>query len=80
VLSDYDRYFERLVDSWVMKKREAGETFNHTVIVVTAGPYRESAVSYESKDGILHLDFYSALRTGFGHLSQEDIQEIIKLL
>lgn len=80
VNSDYDRYFERLVDGWIQRKRAAGEPFAHDKIVVTAGPYRPDAVSYRSKDGRLHLDFYSALRTGFGSLSEADIEEILKLL
>jgi hypothetical protein len=78
--SDYDRYFERLVDGWIMRKRDAGTPFNHRYVRVTAGPYRASAVSYESANGILHLDFYSALRTGFGSLSADDVAGIVELL
>ena len=80
VKSDYDRYFEELVDRWIESKRKSGEAFNHTAIVVTAGPYRSAAVSYHSKDGVLHLDFYSALRAGFGSLSAQDVREIKALL
>lgn len=80
VHSDYDQYFERLVDSWIQAKRQANQSFNHTAIVVTAGPYRSAAVSYEKKGDVLHLDFYSALRTGFGSLSASDIAAITELL
>jgi hypothetical protein len=83
--SDYDRYFESLVDKWIDEKRVAGGTFRHEQVRVTAGPYRSSAVSFRSftlEDGkkIIHLDFYSALRSGFGSLSAQDIVEIKELL
>lgn len=80
VNSDYDRYFKRLVDGWIQQKRTSGKPFRHKKILVTAGPYRMSAVSYESKGDRLTLDFYAALRTGFGALSAQDIVEIIALL
>ena len=78
--SDYDRYFERLVDGWIQRKRAAGGTFAHAVVRITAGPYRSDAVTTHSKDGVLHLDFYSALRTGFGSLSEADVNAVIELL
>ncbi len=78
---DYEGYFERLVKSWIDQKRQAGKEFQHSEIVVTSGPYRSDAVRYRStKDKILHLDFYSALRRGFGELTQEDVNGIIELL
>jgi hypothetical protein len=80
VNSDFDRYFEQLVDGWIAAKRAAGGTFKHDVVMVTAGPYRSSAVSFHSKNGTLHLDFYSALRNGFGSLSAQDVVEIKELL
>jgi Uma2 family endonuclease len=80
VHSDYDRYFERLVDSWIMRKRDEGGTFKHAYVVVTAGPYRPDAVTTRSQDDALHIDFYSALRTGFGSLSESDVQAIMELL
>jgi len=78
--SDFEGYFERLVDGWIMRKRDAGEPFKHGQILVTAGPYRPSAVTYESWSGTLHLDFYSALRAGFGSLSERDVEELVALL
>jgi hypothetical protein len=83
--SDYDRYFESLVDRWIDEKRHSDKSFKHEIVRVTAGPYRSSAVSYRSfvDDAgrkIIHLDFYSALRTGFGSLSAQDVVEIKELL
>jgi len=77
VETDYDGYFERLVKSWVARK--SGK-FNHSLIHITAGPYRSAAVSFEKDGDTLHLDFYSALRTGFGALSEAEILQIIELL
>jgi hypothetical protein len=78
VNSDYDGYFESLVKGWLKKK----ENFNHDIISISAGPWRSAAVSYESftKEKRIHLDFYSALRTGFGLLTESDVAEIIDLL
>lgn len=45
-------------------------------IVVTAGPYRPygaNASWIDPFNGIISLDFYSALRTGFGQLSFTDL-------
>jgi hypothetical protein len=83
--SDYDKYFEQLVDGWIEAKLRAGGEFKHQQVRVTAGPYRSSAVTFRSftlDDGtkIIHLDFYSALRSGFGSLSAQDIVEIKELL
>jgi len=79
VLTDYDGYFEWLVKSWVDKKEEQKTPFKHSKIMITAGPYRSEAVTAEKGiDGnTIHLDFYSALRTGFGQLTEKDVQEII---
>ena len=79
VTTDFDGYFEALVKQWVEMKKIP---FNHTRIRITAGPYRPSAVQYGTEDGgkTLHLDFYSALRTGFGRLTESEVQQIIELL
>ena len=76
VLNDYDGYFEALVRGWM------GHVTNpkHHTVQVSAGPYRPDALTYSSKNGVITLDFYSALRTGFGQLSAQDIAEIIELL
>lgn len=76
VKSDYDGYFEALVRRWMARKQE----FKHREIVITSGPYRIDAVTYRSKDGVLHLDFYSALRAGFGALGSGEIDELVALM
>jgi hypothetical protein len=77
---DFDGYFEGLVRNWVLEKAQSGRPFHHRTITVNAGPYRPYAVRY-SKDGdTIHLDFYSALRTGFGELSEADVEGIKELL
>jgi hypothetical protein len=80
VRTDYDGYFEALVREWIDDKAESGAEFNHGVVTVNAGPYHSYAVSYEKDGTTIHLDFYSALRTGFGNLSAEDIAAIKELL
>lgn len=77
VESDFDGYFERLIYSWCAM--HSGE-FKHDEIVITAGPYRSSAVSFVKKERVLHLDFYSALRNGFGSLSDQDIVQLVEML
>jgi hypothetical protein len=74
---DYDGYFESLVQEWV--ERKEGE-FKHHKIHIYSGPWRSSAVTYESKDGEIFFDFYSALRVGFGSLSSHEVLQIIDLL
>lgn len=76
VINDYDGYFERFVRRMLAKKG----TFEHEVIRIDSGPYRSSAVSYTSKDKILELDFYSALRRGFGSLTDDDYRQLVALL
>lgn len=75
VKHDYNGYFENLVKGWCKKKTTP---FKHTKININAGPYRADAVSaFDEEDGSLTLDFYSAIRNGFGSLSQTEIQEIM---
>jgi hypothetical protein len=76
VESDYDGYFERLVRGWCDKKTMP---FRHKKIIITAGPYRSCAVSAMKDDEgkTIRLDFYAALRTGFGQLDSAEINEII---
>lgn len=74
VASDFDGYFEAMVRAWVKQKTTP---FTHSRIVVSAGPYRLDAVTTRSYQGAIYIDFYSALRTGFGHISNEEIDIII---
>jgi hypothetical protein len=82
VKSDYDGYFEGLVKHWVNEKAKNGGTFTCVKIEVSAGPYRAAAVSYERKESgrVLALDFYSAIRRGFGSLSEQDVIDIQELM
>lgn len=77
VIHDYDGYFESLVRGWVDRKEGP---FKHQEVFVVAGPYKVEAVRYHSDGKELILDFYSALRTGFGELSEQDVKELIELL
>lgn len=77
VESDYDGYFAGIVQHLLEIHRGP---FVHRKIVVTAGPYRDSAITYHSDGEVIHLDFYSALRAGFGHLSGEDIRALSQKL
>lgn len=73
-------YFERLVIRWIDEAEASGHQFKHEAVRVTAGPWRAYAVSFEREGSVLHLDFYSALRTGFGSLDPREIEEIKELL
>lgn len=75
VESDYGGYFEALVRGWCATK---STPFKHKKIIITAGPYRQLAVTAapQSDGETLHLDFYSAIRNGFGNISEKEIQEI----
>lgn len=86
VESDYDNFFKGMVEQMIEAKGE--KNIKHKTITITAGPYRAYAVAFEHKGcdikkdihEELHLDFYSALRTGFGQISEKEIEELIKLL
>ena len=80
VEQDYEGCFEGMVRSWIKLKEESGEEFLSEEIVITAGPWRPYAVTTKRKDKTLHIDFYSALRVGFGALSQSEVKEIIRCL
>ena len=79
VENDYDGYFEKTVRSWVAEKVKKGEKFLHSTIVVDSGPYRSCAVDCTS-DGVsrVTLDFYSAVRSGFGRLEDSHVESIKK--
>lgn len=78
VEQDYDDYFLRLVQNWIGEQRKRGLKSRHQKIVVEACPYNSTAVSARS-DGetTLHLEFYAALRTGFGRLTERDVEALI---
>lgn len=76
-IKDYDGYFTKLVESWIARKTAP---FKHETVEITSGPYHPDAVFYSSDGNTLKLDFYSALRVGFGSLSTVDVDAIIDLL
>lgn len=81
--NDYDGFFEK----WTIRLAEELEKRGNRKIVrisVDAGPYRNSGVSYVLKhiqDATfgLHLDFYSAVRSGFGSIgvTQSELAEAL---
>jgi hypothetical protein len=81
VIKDYDGWFEGFVRSLIKQKKEREEKFNHSVVEIEAIPFYPHACSFEKKEGgVLYLAFYSALRAGFGSLSQEDKENLTHLL
>ena len=86
VMSDYDDHFLNLVKGWILRKNHSGELFKHQKIIISAGPWRPYAVHYESSLDpdtnikTLEIDFYAALRAGFGQLSEQDVNDLINLL
>lgn len=75
--SDFDGYFERLVRRLVECKLGA---FKHSEVIITAGPWRPYAVQYRSEGEVLRLDFYAALRNGFGELTEEDKEGLMDIM
>lgn len=77
VVSDYDGYFEGLTRKII----SLVENPKYKNVRVTAGPFRPHAltVNYEDKDTV-NFDFYSAIRNGFGSLSEADMYCAAKLL
>lgn len=75
--NDYDNNcFTEMVRRWCERKTTP---FKSTSIVVNAAPWLPDAVTASrNKEGQLYLNFYSALRAGFGSLSDEDVNAIIE--
>jgi hypothetical protein len=72
---DYDGYFQGLVERMVKAKMTG---FQHRKIVVEAVPFLPDACQYQSHEDVLYLQFYSALRAGFGELGPaEPILEVL---
>lgn len=79
IKSDFDGYFERLTRQIV----SLAQSPKAKRVIVTAGPYRCDALTVNKvKDDpdAVNLDFYSAIRNGFGSLSQEDLIQAAKLI
>jgi hypothetical protein len=76
---DSDQYFKVLVTRWCNRKKGKNLPFKHKRIIISSGPKRLSAVRLQSlSNKTLHIDFYSALRSGFGYLSEDEVTNIIK--
>jgi len=73
VHQDYDGYFESRVRGLLAEKANP----KHSVVHVNALPWLPDGCQYESKDGVLHLTFYAALRAGFGNLDWNDVKGIL---
>ncbi len=66
VVNDFDGFFEKWSNELAEELEKTNQKTIHT-ISVTSGPYRSSALTYQLTDtGVLKLDFYSAVRSGFG--------------
>lgn len=66
--NDYEGYFESWTRKFVKELQNCPQNKIETVRV-TAGPYRNHGLTYEvENDNIIHLDFYSAVRNGFGSI------------
>jgi hypothetical protein len=78
---DFDGYFENLTRQIIARARSNGHEFKFKKVTVTAGPWRSVACSVNKVDNnTVNLDFYSALRTGFGIITDDDLAGIGKLL
>jgi hypothetical protein len=78
---DYDGYFERLGRRIVELAENTGKPLWCETVVITAGPYRTYALDVSRRDpSTAHLDFYSAIRKGYGSLPEADLQRAADLL
>lgn len=71
IIRDYDGYFEQIALRLIADHQGP---FRSSKVTVNAGPYRPYAVAYEwdEESKTMHLDFYSALRRGFGSLGDAE--------
>lgn len=74
VESDFDGYFEHRVRAVLSKVLNCP----WEEIYISAGPWRLYGMSASHRGKVLYLDFYSALRTGFGSLEDEEIQQVLE--
>ena len=66
-INDYDNYFTDWA-TLLANKLEQKPNNKITQIDVNSGPYRSYGMSYDVDNTTLKLDFYSAVRTGFGSI------------
>jgi hypothetical protein len=67
VKRDYDGYFLNWTKQLANQLRRL-ENKKIRVIEVNSGPYRSYGMRYDLEGTTLKLDFYSAVRTGFGSI------------
>ena len=78
VLRDYDGYFEREAKSIAAELPQLGYE-----ITVYAGPYASADVSYSvnNEKKQINLEYYSAVRVGFGRLWHDDVvKDVTKMM
>lgn len=75
--SDFDGYFTSLTKQIVALVNNP----RYSKVVVTAGPYRAYGMAISRiDDDTAGIDFYSALRAGFGSLTQQDLVDAAAML
>ena len=82
VLKDYDGFFGGWANRLADEIQKGGNDYL-TTIEVTSGPYRSCGMAYEMTGTTLKLDFYSAVRNGFGSIGctvEEFAAEVIEHL
>lgn len=67
VINDYNNYFKNWAEN-LAKELDSNSNNKIKKITVNSGPYRNHGLTYTRKEEVLHLDFYSAVRTGFGSI------------
>lgn len=81
VVRDFDGYFEHLTRRILARADALGHALKYKVVQIDAAPYRADALRIVEVDSdTVRLDFYSALRTGFGSLSAQDLDAAARLL
>ena len=78
---DFDGYFEHLARRILARADALGHALKYRRVVVDAGPWRADALRVvHVDDATVRLEFYSALRKGFGSLSGADLDGAARLL
>jgi hypothetical protein len=68
IINDYDNFFGSWANELAQELSKLSSSSSIQEITVNSGPYRSYGMSYNLKDNVLHLDFYSAARMGFGSI------------
>ena len=75
---DYDGFFENWTNQ-LIKELESNPSNTIKKVEVTSGPFRNYGLDYKKKVNTVYLDFYSAVRNGFGSIgiSPAELAKII---